>query len=143
MTYSDGRIYKAHEKTVRREHQALAEEIDSLCRALDPTPQNISKVIFTLQEILKQAKALFRHENRLMKISNPPERLNHKRDHAYLVKGLRDCIGSYVDATEPISPSIGEYLGIWLIYHDKKYDHAFFEFINPSNLCQGRSRTRH
>lgn len=118
-----------HEKTIREEHGALAGKIIRVCQALGETPQDRSEVILTLQEFLKKARAVFRHEVRLMKISEFSGRYEHMREHVYLIKGLEDCIGSFGDVPGPLPPEIGDYLRIWLPYHQKKYDVPFFEFL--------------
>jgi hypothetical protein len=63
----------------------------------------------------------------LMEMSNFSGRVNHERDHAYLVSGLSEYIGILVDETEPVSPALGEYLKSWLIYRERKFDHPLLE----------------
>jgi hemerythrin len=71
-----------------------------------------------------------------MGMSNFSGRLNHERDHDHLLKGLSEYISYVVDDAVPVSPALGEYLKRWVIYHEKKFDHPFLEFIQPSNGCQ-------
>ena len=134
MTYFDsalsspaGKAFPALEQTIFEEHQALALQIDAVCRALSKVPLNASEVVSALQDLLKITKAHFSHENMLMETSNFCGRLNHERDHDYLLKALSEYIGFVVDETVSVSPALGEYLKSWLIYHERKFDHPLLE----------------
>jgi len=142
MTYLDsarsfqgGKTFLALEQTIREEHQSLASQIDIVSQALRKTPFNKNEVVSALREVLKITKTHFQHENTLMEVSNFSGRLNHERDHAYLVKGLTEYIGFLVDETLPVSPALGEYLKSWVIYHERKFDYPLLEIFEPSNGC--------
>lgn len=128
-TYQHHSTNNKPEKTILDQHRALAEQIDIVCRALGKAPLDARQVTVALQELLKVTKAHFEHEENIMAINNFPGRLNHERDHAYLLQGLRDFISSIVDETIPVTPAFDAYLRSWLIYHVKKYDDTLQEFI--------------
>jgi hemerythrin len=115
------------------EHQAIAAQIGLIREELQKPSPNAVLIFEYLEKLLEMTKAHFKHEEDHMVIDGYPGMLLHKRDHDYLVKGLRDFAASVVDETVGLSPSVGENLESWLRFHIKRFDDAYEAFANKRN----------
>ncbi|MBO0734857.1 MAG: hypothetical protein J2P49_11205, partial [Methylocapsa sp.] len=126
MTNPREGLYRLQEKTIREQHQALAGQVDVVCRAFGRTPRNKGEAVAGLHEMLSLAKAHFRYENVLMKITGFSGRPDHERDHAGLIYGIRGFIGILAGECVPVSLAPGEHLKNWPLYHEQDMTARFW-----------------
>jgi hemerythrin-like metal-binding protein len=115
------------------EHQAIANQIALIREELNKSPPNGSIIFQQLQNLLSTTAAHFKHEEDHMVINGYPGILLHRKDHDYLVNGLREFAASVVDDTVDLSPSVGESLQSWLRLHINRFDDAYQKFQNRTN----------
>ena len=115
------------------EHQAIANQIALIREELNKSPPNGSLIFEQLQNLLNMTAKHFKHEEDHMVINGYPGILLHRKDHDYLVNGLREFAASVVDDTADLSPSVGESLQSWLRLHIKRFDDAYQKFRNETN----------
>jgi hemerythrin-like metal-binding protein len=119
-----------HPMGADHEHQAISDQIALLREELNKTPPDGSLIFALLQTLLSMTAAHFKHEEDRMVIQGCPRILVHKKDHEYLVNGLKEFAASVVDETVVLSPSVGESLQSWLKLHIKRFDEAYQKFQN-------------
>jgi hemerythrin-like metal-binding protein len=130
MTSIDQRheVRENREGTVPDEHKYIFDQIQIIRSLVDHTPADVDQIISALQKLLVITQSHFQHEESIMIKNNFPGTLLHKRDHDYLVDGLRTFIRSIVDNSIHASPAIGDNLQSWLRHHIKRFDDAYLEF---------------
>ncbi len=115
------------------EHQAIAAQIDLIREELEEKQPDATLIYDSLRILLEMTKDHFKHEEAQMIIDSYPGMLLHKRDHDYLVKGLRDFTSSLIDGTVTLSPSLAEELKSWVRLHIKRFDNAYQDYLNRIN----------
>lgn len=111
------------------EHKSIADQINLIRRELDSSSPDVTRIYESLRALLSMTEKHFKHEEDRMILEGYPGALLHKRDHDYLVKGLREFTSQIVDETATLSPSVGESLQSWLRFHIKRFDEAYQEFL--------------
>lgn len=117
-----------NQKAIPDEHKEISAQIMLIRNLVGNSPVDVSQIISALRELLKLTKSHFEHEEYIMITNHFPGMLLHKRDHDYLVDGLRKFMASLVDETAMLSPQIADNLQSWLNHHIKKFDDAYLEF---------------
>lgn len=110
------------------EHAEIAAQIAKIRDLVDKSPAESSALLAALAKLLTLTKEHFAHEEEMMIVNGFPGTLLHRRDHEYLVKGLRDYMAALADTTEPPAASFCDNLQSWLSFHIRKYDDAYMEF---------------
>ncbi len=126
--------------SIADEHRLLAESIDRAALWIgqffsappDSRASEAAKIAEFLSELIELAKAHFEHEEDLMKKSEFPGFIIHKRDHDYLIRSLMHFASSLGHGTVPVSSDIGVNLRSWLTFHIKKYDEAYAAFAESA-----------
>ncbi|MGJ0391415.1 MAG: hemerythrin domain-containing protein [Methylocystis sp.] len=113
-----------------KERKAIADQINFIRQELQKDAPETSVVLEALQKLVDMTKEHFKHEEDHMLIESYPGMLLHKRDHDYLVKGIKEFTASLVDNTVQLSPDLCEGLQSWLRYHMKRFDDAFVDFAS-------------
>jgi hemerythrin len=119
-------------KAIPEEHIEIAAQIAVIRALVDKSPAESSALLAALAKLLNLTKEHFAHEEEIMIVSGFPGTLLHKRDHEYLVKGLRDYMAALADTTEPPAATFCDNLQSWLLFHIRKYDEAYMEFKERS-----------
>jgi hemerythrin-like metal-binding protein len=112
-----------------KEHRAIEDQINLIRRELDSASPDAMRIYEYLRSLRSMTEEHFKHEEHWMILEGYPGAILHKRDHDYLVKGLREFTSQLVDETT-LSPSVGESLQSWLRFHIKRFDDAYQEFLS-------------
>ncbi|MGA9600651.1 MAG: hemerythrin family protein [Methylocystis sp.] len=85
-------------------------------------------MLVALRKLIDLAQEHFAHEEESMIDAAFPGRLLHRRDHEYLLRGLRNYMSAFVDITDRPPPSLCDNLQSWLGLHCRRYDDAYLRF---------------
>lgn len=119
--------------TETNEHKSIADQISLIRRELDGSEPDVTRIYESLRLLLSMTEKHFKHEEDRMILEGYPGTILHKKDHDYLVKGLREFTSQLVDGTATLSPDVGESLQSWLRFHIRRFDEAYQEFLAPQN----------
>lgn len=125
---------ESSEKTIPDEHKEIFDQIVIIRRLVDNMPDDVDRIISALQTLVAITKSHFQHEETIMMKNKFHGAFLHKRDHEYLICGLRTFIDSIVDNSIQPSPTIGDNLQSWLRHHIKRFDDAYLEFKTRRSL---------
>ncbi len=112
-----------------KRHQAIADQINLIREELEEKEPDATLIYDSLRVLLEMTRDHFKHEEDQMVIDSYPGMLLHKRDHDYLVSGLRDFNAGLVDKTFTLSPSLADELTSWVRLHIKRFDNAYQDYV--------------
>ena len=115
-------------RTLSAEHQCLAAQIKIIEDIMEEPQYEAHRMLVALRTLIELAQEHFAHEEESMIDTAFPGMLLHRRDHEYLLKGLRDYISAFVDITDRPPPSLCDNLQSWLGFHCRRYDDAHLRF---------------
>jgi hemerythrin-like metal-binding protein len=86
------------------------------------------EILVAFHELVDLAQEHFGHEEEAMIDAAFPGMLLHQRDHAYLLRSLRDFIAALVDTAERPPSSLCDNLQSWFDFHRRRYDEVYLRF---------------
>lgn len=116
--------YSVRVKEIDQQHMKLVELINELHRAMKEArgKEVVGKI---LTDLISYTKFHFTAEERLMKLNNYPDYLNHKLEHENLTQKVLAYRDQYAEGKLSLPIEVIQFLKDWLLKHilgsDKKY----------------------
>ena len=115
-------------RTLAAEHQCLGAQIKAIEHLMGEPQYEAHMMLVTLRKLIDLAQEHFVHEEESMIDAAFPGILLHRRDHEYLLRGLRDYMSAFVDIADRPPPGLCDNLQSWLGFHCRRYDDAYLRF---------------